>query len=93
MLVIFWRLNELTVGRPSTGEKVPYAIVDMQLDCRKLILLPYLVADYTIGRKSAKAAEKTAQAALVPATDPVCRIPQGRLSCNPAVTGTSSCEG
>ncbi|KAM4645876.1 ankyrin repeat and SAM domain-containing protein 1A [Amazona ochrocephala] len=36
-----------------------------------------LIEDYTIGKKSAKAAEKTVQAPLVPPTDPVGRISQG----------------
>jgi len=41
--------------------------------------LPHLVADYTTGKKSAKAAEKTAQAPPAPTTDPACWIPQGRF--------------
>uniref|UniRef100_A0A8B9C653 Ankyrin repeat and sterile alpha motif domain containing 1A n=1 Tax=Anser brachyrhynchus TaxID=132585 RepID=A0A8B9C653_9AVES len=48
-----------------------------ELPSQKSQHIAALIEDYTIGRKSAKAAEKTAQAALVPATDPVCRIPQG----------------
>uniref|UniRef100_A0A8B9TQE0 Ankyrin repeat and sterile alpha motif domain containing 1A n=1 Tax=Anas platyrhynchos TaxID=8839 RepID=A0A8B9TQE0_ANAPL len=48
-----------------------------ELPSQKSQHIAALIEDYTIGRKSAKAAEKTAQAALVPATDPMCRIPQG----------------
>lgn len=86
--LFFWRLNKLTVGLPSTREEVAYAEVNVKLDWHKLTLVPHLIADYTIGKKSAKAAEKTVQAPFVPATDPVCRISQGRLPCNTAATST-----
>ncbi|KAM6114463.1 ankyrin repeat and SAM domain-containing protein 1A [Phoenicopterus ruber ruber] len=48
-----------------------------ELPSQKSQHIAALIEDYTIGKKSAKAAEKTAQAPLVPATDPVCRISQG----------------
>ncbi|KAM6040953.1 ankyrin repeat and SAM domain-containing protein 1A isoform 1-T1 [Theristicus caerulescens] len=48
-----------------------------ELPSQKSQHIAALIEDYTIGKKSAKAAEKTVQAPLVPATDPVCRISQG----------------
>ncbi|NXT74306.1 ANS1A protein, partial [Zapornia atra] len=48
-----------------------------ELPSQKSQHIAALIEDYTIGKKSAKAAEKTLQAPLVPATDPVCRISQG----------------
>ncbi|KAM9255347.1 ankyrin repeat and SAM domain-containing protein 1A isoform 2-T2 [Cariama cristata] len=48
-----------------------------ELPSQKSQHIAALIEDYTIGKKSAKAAEKTIQAPLVPATDPVCRISQG----------------
>ncbi|XP_053943480.1 ankyrin repeat and SAM domain-containing protein 1A isoform X7 [Cuculus canorus] len=48
-----------------------------ELPSQKSQHIAALIEDYTIGKKSAKAAEKTAQAPLLPATDPVCRISQG----------------
>uniref|UniRef100_A0A672UWG9 Ankyrin repeat and sterile alpha motif domain containing 1A n=1 Tax=Strigops habroptila TaxID=2489341 RepID=A0A672UWG9_STRHB len=48
-----------------------------ELPSQKSQHIAALIEDYTIGKKSAKAAEKTVQAPLVPPTDPVGRIPQG----------------
>nr|XP_009932290.1 PREDICTED: ankyrin repeat and SAM domain-containing protein 1A [Opisthocomus hoazin] len=48
-----------------------------ELPSQKSQHIAALIEDYTIGKKSAKAADKTVQAPLVPATDPVCRISQG----------------
>ncbi|XP_069627009.1 ankyrin repeat and SAM domain-containing protein 1A isoform X8 [Haliaeetus albicilla] len=48
-----------------------------ELPSQKSQHIAALIEDYTIGKRSAKAAEKTVQAPLVPATDPVCRISQG----------------
>uniref|UniRef100_A0A8B9M488 SAM domain-containing protein n=1 Tax=Accipiter nisus TaxID=211598 RepID=A0A8B9M488_9AVES len=48
-----------------------------ELPSQKSQHIAALIEDYTIGKKSAKAAEKTVQAPFVPATDPVCRISQG----------------
>ncbi|KFV39610.1 Ankyrin repeat and SAM domain-containing protein 1A, partial [Gavia stellata] len=48
-----------------------------ELPSQKSQHIAALIEDYTIGKKSAKAAEKTVQAPLVPATDPACRISQG----------------
>ncbi|KFW02684.1 Ankyrin repeat and sterile alpha motif domain-containing protein 1B, partial [Fulmarus glacialis] len=48
-----------------------------ELPSQKSQHIAALIEDYTIGKKSAKAAEKTVQAPLVPATDPVCRVSQG----------------
>uniref|UniRef100_A0A8C8AD71 Ankyrin repeat and sterile alpha motif domain containing 1A n=1 Tax=Otus sunia TaxID=257818 RepID=A0A8C8AD71_9STRI len=48
-----------------------------ELPSQKSQHIAALIEDYTIGKRSAKAAEKTAQAPLVPAPDPVCRISQG----------------
>uniref|UniRef100_A0A663MGK7 Ankyrin repeat and sterile alpha motif domain containing 1A n=1 Tax=Athene cunicularia TaxID=194338 RepID=A0A663MGK7_ATHCN len=48
-----------------------------ELPSQKSQHIAALIEDYTTGKKSAKAAEKTVQAPLVPATDPVCRISQG----------------
>ncbi|XP_064328176.1 ankyrin repeat and SAM domain-containing protein 1A isoform X5 [Phalacrocorax carbo] len=48
-----------------------------ELPSQKSQHIAALIEDYTIGKKSAKAAEKTVQAPLVPATDPMSRISQG----------------
>ncbi|XP_021232756.1 ankyrin repeat and SAM domain-containing protein 1A isoform X3 [Numida meleagris] len=48
-----------------------------ELPSQKSQHIAALIEDYTTGKKSAKAAEKTAQAPLAPATDPACWIPQG----------------
>ncbi|XP_072742363.1 ankyrin repeat and SAM domain-containing protein 1A isoform X9 [Ciconia boyciana] len=48
-----------------------------ELPSQKSQHIAALIEDYTIGKKSAKAAEKTVQAPLAPATDPVCWISQG----------------
>uniref|UniRef100_A0A8B9P9X3 Ankyrin repeat and sterile alpha motif domain containing 1A n=1 Tax=Apteryx owenii TaxID=8824 RepID=A0A8B9P9X3_APTOW len=48
-----------------------------ELPSQKSQHIAALIEDYTTGKKSAKAAEKTVQAPLVAATDPVCRISQG----------------
>ncbi|KAM9520022.1 ankyrin repeat and SAM domain-containing protein 1A isoform 1-T1 [Guaruba guarouba] len=48
-----------------------------ELPSQKSQHIAALIEDYTIGKKSAKAAEKTVQAPLVPPTDPVGRISQG----------------
>ncbi|XP_068275495.1 ankyrin repeat and SAM domain-containing protein 1A isoform X2 [Nyctibius grandis] len=48
-----------------------------ELPSQKSQHIAALIEDYTIGKKSAKAAEKIVPAPLVPATDPVCRISQG----------------
>ncbi|KFQ36799.1 Ankyrin repeat and SAM domain-containing protein 1A, partial [Mesitornis unicolor] len=48
-----------------------------ELPSQKSQHIAALIEDYTVGKKSAKAAEKTVQAPLAPATDPVCRISQG----------------
>nr|XP_009670135.1 PREDICTED: ankyrin repeat and SAM domain-containing protein 1A isoform X1 [Struthio camelus australis]XP_009670136.1 PREDICTED: ankyrin repeat and SAM domain-containing protein 1A isoform X1 [Struthio camelus australis]XP_009670137.1 PREDICTED: ankyrin repeat and SAM domain-containing protein 1A isoform X1 [Struthio camelus australis] len=48
-----------------------------ELPSQKSQHIAALIEDYTIGKKSAKAAEKIIQAPLVAATDPVCRISQG----------------
>ncbi|XP_062451029.1 ankyrin repeat and SAM domain-containing protein 1A isoform X2 [Rhea pennata] len=48
-----------------------------ELPSQKSQHIAALIEDYTIGKKSAKAAEKTVQAPLVAATDSVCRISQG----------------
>ncbi|XP_064354057.1 ankyrin repeat and SAM domain-containing protein 1A isoform X11 [Dromaius novaehollandiae] len=48
-----------------------------ELPSQKSQHIAALIEDYTIGKKSAKAAEKTVQAPLVAATDAVCRISQG----------------
>uniref|UniRef100_A0A8C3KN96 Ankyrin repeat and sterile alpha motif domain containing 1A n=1 Tax=Calidris pygmaea TaxID=425635 RepID=A0A8C3KN96_9CHAR len=48
-----------------------------ELPSQKSQHIAALIEDYTIGKKSAKAVEKTVPAPLVPATDPVCRISQG----------------
>ncbi|KFW08858.1 Ankyrin repeat and SAM domain-containing protein 1A, partial [Eurypyga helias] len=48
-----------------------------ELPSQKSQHIAALIEDYTVGKKSAKAAEKTVQAPLVPATDPVCRLSQG----------------
>ncbi|NXC17643.1 ANS1A protein, partial [Corythaeola cristata] len=48
-----------------------------ELPSQKSQHIAALIEDYTIGKKSAKAAEKTVQAPLVPAADPVCRVSQG----------------
>ncbi|XP_010279728.1 PREDICTED: ankyrin repeat and SAM domain-containing protein 1A-like, partial [Phaethon lepturus] len=48
-----------------------------ELPSQKSQHIAALIEDYTIGKKSAKAAEKTVQAPLAPATDPVCRMSQG----------------
>ncbi|KAM6370232.1 LOW QUALITY PROTEIN: ankyrin repeat and SAM domain-containing protein 1A [Pluvialis apricaria] len=48
-----------------------------ELPSQKSQHIAALIEDYTVGKKSAKAAEKTVQAPLVPATDPVCRVSQG----------------
>ncbi|NXG59602.1 ANS1A protein, partial [Hemiprocne comata] len=48
-----------------------------ELPSQKSQHIAALIEDYTIGKKSAKAAEKSVQAPLAPATDPVCHIPQG----------------
>ncbi|XP_009325689.1 PREDICTED: ankyrin repeat and SAM domain-containing protein 1A [Pygoscelis adeliae] len=48
-----------------------------ELPSQKSQHIAALIEDYTIGKKSAKAAEKTVQAPLVPAADPVCQISQG----------------
>ncbi|KAM6333524.1 ankyrin repeat and SAM domain-containing protein 1A isoform 2-T2 [Alca torda] len=48
-----------------------------ELPSQKSQHIAALIEDYTIGKKSAKAAEKTVPAPLVPATDPVCRISRG----------------
>ncbi|NXN38984.1 ANS1A protein, partial [Rhinoptilus africanus] len=48
-----------------------------ELPSQKSQHIAALIEDYTIAKKSAKAAEKTVPAPLVPATDPVCRISQG----------------
>ncbi|XP_055583928.1 ankyrin repeat and SAM domain-containing protein 1A isoform X10 [Falco cherrug] len=48
-----------------------------ELPSQKSQHIAALIEDYTVGKKSVKAAEKTVQAPLVPAADPVCRISQG----------------
>ncbi|KFP86697.1 Ankyrin repeat and SAM domain-containing protein 1A, partial [Apaloderma vittatum] len=48
-----------------------------ELPSQKSQHIAALIEDYTVGKKSAKTAEKTVQAPLVPATDPVCRVSQG----------------
>ncbi|XP_031461601.1 ankyrin repeat and SAM domain-containing protein 1A isoform X3 [Phasianus colchicus] len=48
-----------------------------ELPSQKSQHIAALIEDYTTGKKSAKAAEKTAQAPLAPSTDPACWIPQG----------------
>ncbi|KAM7082441.1 ankyrin repeat and SAM domain-containing protein 1A isoform 1-T1 [Ciconia maguari] len=48
-----------------------------ELPSQKSQHIAALIEDYTIGKKSAKAAEKTVQAPLAPAADPVCWISQG----------------
>ncbi|NXA53764.1 ANS1A protein, partial [Nothocercus julius] len=48
-----------------------------ELPSQKSQHIAALIEDYTIGKKSAKAAEKIVQVPLVAATDPVCRISQG----------------
>ncbi|XP_061205457.1 ankyrin repeat and SAM domain-containing protein 1A isoform X6 [Neopsephotus bourkii] len=48
-----------------------------ELPSQKSQHIAALIEDYSIGKKSAKAAEKTVQAPLVPPTDPVGRVSQG----------------
>ncbi|XP_048781643.1 ankyrin repeat and SAM domain-containing protein 1A isoform X10 [Lagopus muta] len=48
-----------------------------ELPSQKSQHIAALIEDYTTGKKSAKAAEKTAQAPPAPSTDPACWIPQG----------------
>ncbi|XP_051495122.1 ankyrin repeat and SAM domain-containing protein 1A isoform X3 [Apus apus] len=48
-----------------------------ELPSQKSQHIAALIEDYTIGKKSAKAAEKSVQAPLAPATDPVCHVSQG----------------
>uniref|UniRef100_A0A8C9ELJ9 Ankyrin repeat and sterile alpha motif domain containing 1A n=1 Tax=Pavo cristatus TaxID=9049 RepID=A0A8C9ELJ9_PAVCR len=48
-----------------------------ELPSQKSQHIAALIEDYTTGKRSAKAAEKTAQAPLAPSTDPACWIPQG----------------
>ncbi|KAM6295134.1 ankyrin repeat and SAM domain-containing protein 1A [Aegotheles albertisi] len=48
-----------------------------ELPSQKSQHIAALIEDYTIGKKSAKAAEKIVQAPLAPATDPLCRVSQG----------------
>ncbi|NWV00507.1 ANS1A protein, partial [Upupa epops] len=48
-----------------------------ELPSQKSQHIAALIEDYTIGKKSAKAAEKTVQAPLVPAPDPLGRVSQG----------------
>ncbi|XP_069732049.1 ankyrin repeat and SAM domain-containing protein 1A isoform X9 [Phaenicophaeus curvirostris] len=48
-----------------------------ELPSQKSQHIAALIEDYTIGKKSAKTVEKTVQAPLLSATDPVCRISQG----------------
>eukprot|EP00076_Gallus_gallus_P030095 XP_015154481.1 ankyrin repeat and SAM domain-containing protein 1A isoform X3 [Gallus gallus] len=48
-----------------------------ELPSQKSQHIAALIEDYTTGKKSAKAAEKTAQAPPAPTTDPACWIPQG----------------
>ncbi|KAM6044112.1 ankyrin repeat and SAM domain-containing protein 1A isoform 5-T5 [Chlamydotis macqueenii] len=48
-----------------------------ELPSQKSQHIAALIEDYTVGKKSAKAAEKTVPAPLVPSADPVCRISQG----------------
>uniref|UniRef100_A0A8C6J7H0 Uncharacterized protein n=1 Tax=Melopsittacus undulatus TaxID=13146 RepID=A0A8C6J7H0_MELUD len=48
-----------------------------ELPSQKSQHIAALIEDYTIGKKSAKAVEKTVQAPLVPPTDPVGRVSQG----------------
>uniref|UniRef100_A0A8C2U518 Ankyrin repeat and sterile alpha motif domain containing 1A n=1 Tax=Coturnix japonica TaxID=93934 RepID=A0A8C2U518_COTJA len=48
-----------------------------ELPSQKSQHIAALIEDYTTGKKSAKAAEKTVQASLAPSTDPACWIPQG----------------
>ncbi|XP_064029914.1 ankyrin repeat and SAM domain-containing protein 1A isoform X3 [Pogoniulus pusillus] len=48
-----------------------------ELPSQKSQHIAALIEDYTVGKKSAQAAEKTPQAPLAPASDPVCRVAQG----------------
>ncbi|XP_042689678.1 ankyrin repeat and SAM domain-containing protein 1A isoform X5 [Centrocercus urophasianus] len=48
-----------------------------ELPSQKSQHIAALIEDYTTGKKSAKAADKTAQAPPAPSTDPACWIPQG----------------
>ncbi|NXN10890.1 ANS1A protein, partial [Indicator maculatus] len=48
-----------------------------ELPSQKSQHIAALIEDYTVGKKSVKAAEKTPQAPLAPASDPLCHIAQG----------------
>ncbi|XP_054032472.1 ankyrin repeat and SAM domain-containing protein 1A isoform X1 [Dryobates pubescens] len=48
-----------------------------ELPSQKSQHIAALIEDYTLGKKSAKAAEKTPQAPLAPASDPLCHAAQG----------------